>query len=264
MSRRAFTLIELLTAIAILAVLAAILFPVFSRVREAGRSTACLSNLKQIGSAVAMYVSDHAETYPMSRFPDATHPMTGCTAEDTNYPVDGLHGTSHNWKRAIEPYVKSRDVYRCPSNAHAWDRGGYNDAPGDETNVHHPGAPLANSYAVNGSFFHEAVPACWYGEPWERPRAAAEISQTSRLIFLLESRYSFPDLGGWYIPQRGPNQGSEGPFQTHNGMPNWLFADLHAKRVKLPATCTERMWTDTYPDWAGGCERIHEMADEYR
>jgi hypothetical protein len=47
-------------------------------------------------------------------------------------------------------------------------------------------------------------------------------------------------------------------------MPNWLFADLHAKRVKLPATCTERMWTDTYPDWAGGCERIHEMADEYR
>jgi len=261
---RAFTLIELLTVIAIIVVLAALIFPVFSRARESARMTQCLSNLRQIGVGVAMYVEDWDGAYPMSRFPDATHPLTGCMNPGQNYPVDGLHGTSVNWKRAVTPYLRNYAVFRCPSNAHALDRGGYNDAIGDEANAYYAQAQwLANSYATNGSFFHEAVPACWYGEPWERARYAHEIEAPANLIFLLESRFSYPDLGGWYIPQRGPD-GREGPFQSHNGMPNWLFADLHAKRVKLAATCVLHMWTDRYVDRAGGCERLDEMAEAYR
>jgi len=54
--KRGFTLIELLVVIAIIAILAAILFPVFSRAREAARKAACLSNAKQIGLALMMYV----------------------------------------------------------------------------------------------------------------------------------------------------------------------------------------------------------------
>lgn len=262
--RSGFTLIELLTVIAIIAVLAALLFPVFSRAREAARTTQCLSNLRQIGVGVALYIEDYDGAYPMSRFPDATHPPTGCLNPGQNYPVDGLHGTSRNWKRAITPYLRSYGVFRCPSNGHALDTGGYNNGSGDETNVYYaPSEWLANSYAVNGSFFHEAVPACWYGEQWERARYTGEIEQPSRLIFLLESRFSYPDLGGWFVPQRGPD-GREGPFQSHNGMPNWLFADLHAKRVKLAATCEGRMWTDRFIDKANGCERVDEIADEYR
>src|SRR6059036_3677856 len=64
--RSAFTLIELLVIIAIIAVLAAILFPVFAQAREKARSAACLSNLKQIGTAWRLYTSDYDEMFPTS------------------------------------------------------------------------------------------------------------------------------------------------------------------------------------------------------
>jgi len=58
-TRKGFTLIELLVVIAIIAILAAILFPVFARARDKARETSCLSNLKQLGTAVMMYCQDY-------------------------------------------------------------------------------------------------------------------------------------------------------------------------------------------------------------
>ena len=60
--RKAFTLIELLVVVAIIAILAAILFPVFAQAREKARQATCLSNCKQIGLASNMYVQDYDET----------------------------------------------------------------------------------------------------------------------------------------------------------------------------------------------------------
>jgi prepilin-type N-terminal cleavage/methylation domain-containing protein len=62
MSRKAFTLIELLVVIAIIAILAAILFPVFAQAREKARQATCTSNMKNIGTAWAMYAQDYDET----------------------------------------------------------------------------------------------------------------------------------------------------------------------------------------------------------
>ena len=68
MMRKGFTLIELLVVIAIIAILAAILFPVFAQAREQARSTACLSNTKQIGLSVKMYAQDYDESFPMGTY----------------------------------------------------------------------------------------------------------------------------------------------------------------------------------------------------
>lgn len=60
----AFSLIELLVVTAVIAIIAAILFPVFARAREKARQAVCLSNEKQIAAAWLMYVQDYDETFP--------------------------------------------------------------------------------------------------------------------------------------------------------------------------------------------------------
>lgn len=85
--KRAFTLIELLVVIVAIAITAAILFPVFARAREAARRTTCLSNEKQIATAVLMYIQDYDEEFPFVldlSGDDATGDNWG---DDNKYPV---------------------------------------------------------------------------------------------------------------------------------------------------------------------------------
>jgi prepilin-type N-terminal cleavage/methylation domain-containing protein/prepilin-type processing-associated H-X9-DG protein len=108
--RSAFTLIELLVVIAIIAILAAILFPVFAQAREKARTTTCVSNGKQMGTALMMYAQDYDERLPRV--------YTANFGPVNNGPRD--------WKQDIEPYVKNRDVFRCPTRATQWPGYGYN------------------------------------------------------------------------------------------------------------------------------------------
>ncbi len=62
--RKAFTLIELLVVIAIIAILAAILFPVFAQAKEAAKKTTSVSNMRQVGTAMLLYLGDYDDTTP--------------------------------------------------------------------------------------------------------------------------------------------------------------------------------------------------------
>jgi prepilin-type N-terminal cleavage/methylation domain-containing protein len=98
--RPAFTLIELLVVIAIIAILAAILFPVFARARENARKITCVSNLRQLGTAVTMYAQDYDEYLPNN--------FAG--KKDTMLWND-LSGSG-----LLDAYLKNKKIWFCPSD----------------------------------------------------------------------------------------------------------------------------------------------------
>lgn len=111
--RRAFTLIELLVVIAIIAILAAILFPVFAQAREAARMTACLSNMRQIGTGMNMYLQDYDETLPAADWGNAwVGPPYTVFAFQT-----GAGSGAPTWADVFQPYLKNTKVLKCPSDS---------------------------------------------------------------------------------------------------------------------------------------------------
>jgi prepilin-type N-terminal cleavage/methylation domain-containing protein len=107
--RRGFTLIELLVVVAIIALLAAILFPVFARAREAARRTSCISNAKQLGTAAAMYVQDNDNHYPDRSF--WNQPVAA-----GSYPCKPCRTDGGYWKVLMQPYIKNEQAFICPSD----------------------------------------------------------------------------------------------------------------------------------------------------
>jgi prepilin-type N-terminal cleavage/methylation domain-containing protein len=146
---RGFTLIELLVVIAIIAILAAILFPVFARAREAARKTSCISNLKQIALATAMYAQDfdglmyHARGRGFN-FPGCTMCTDdGCNAGrlfDPEVAADPDMGP-RKLIAAHSPYIKNEQIFHCPSNPRARQhvcRNSYNANGSPFDNQHDP------------------------------------------------------------------------------------------------------------------------------
>jgi prepilin-type N-terminal cleavage/methylation domain-containing protein len=99
-TRTGFTLIELLVVVAISALLAAILFPVFAQAREKARQAACMSNMRQFGAAGWMYTQDYDGMYvPPFKY------------EGRQSVCEGLYW----WDDLLQPYLKNRQIPLCPS-----------------------------------------------------------------------------------------------------------------------------------------------------
>ncbi|MFN8138583.1 MAG: type II secretion system protein [Fimbriimonadales bacterium] len=144
MRKRAFTLIELLVVVAIIAILSAILFPVFARAKETAKKTASIATMKQLAGAVMMYASDYNDIYPRQ---DGCQPYSsinphlngdnlfsgdGCTAPGP-YPWRLNH---YSWQKWIYPYMNTFKPFFHPrwvENEESWETNG----------------ELLNGYAIN-------------------------------------------------------------------------------------------------------------------
>jgi prepilin-type N-terminal cleavage/methylation domain-containing protein/prepilin-type processing-associated H-X9-DG protein len=202
--RKGFTLIELLVVIAIIAILAAILFPVFARARENARRASCQSNLKQQGLGIMQYVQDYDEKFP---------------------PCAWWNGTANQpWQLLVQPYVKSTQLFACPSNT-------------STATLYSLG--ILNHYVANGSDSATST-ATWGGI---RPMnygtngggiAQAQVESSAQLI-LIHENITATDAESW-----AP---TDLKFTNHLATTNFLFADGHVKALKPVATATPtNMW----------------------
>jgi prepilin-type N-terminal cleavage/methylation domain-containing protein/prepilin-type processing-associated H-X9-DG protein len=228
-TKTGFTLIELLVVIAIIAILAAILFPVFAQAREKARQTACLSNTRQMGLAMSMYVQDYDETFPTSVIGGDTWggPPPSGHYDDPNY---------HSWAWAIAPYVKNNNVFVCPSEfvqPAAWEHFNTTHAV---INDYGPGTSLAAITEPSNTIW---LTEAGNNAPWTNTNQV--ISQPGLYV---ENETQFTSAGTYTNPTiigRWHTQGT-----------NWAFADGHAKWYRPEQTInltdrTKDMWIANKP-----------------
>jgi len=209
MKRAGFTLIELLVVIAIIAILAAILFPVFARAREKARQTGCLNNMKQLAIAYTMYAQDYDECWPMT----------------TIYPASGGYQCH---ALLVDPYVKNKQIWRCPSrNPVNWYRGYY--------------CP----YGMTCGFVKQTRLTSGEnntGCPWGRPVKLADVRYPAETPLLAESRYLHSN-GNVYGQYRTRESGTSYSMEPHNGGRNIALCEGHAKWYGLRGDLALKCWT---------------------
>lgn len=220
---RGFTLIELLVVIAIIAILASILFPVFARARENARRASCQSNLKQLGLGILQYVQDYDERFPTSYdlVTFTASPSTYVAVQDSNASMPSrnyymaenpeANGNNRTWMDLIFPYVKSLQIYRCPSMD-------YDIASAANRRAHY-----GYSVALSGHVEYGIT----YGRTANTSIAMAGIQSPSQLLMLADFRSSRPLYNTWYLPQL--NDLTSETATPHLDGGNITYADGHVK-----------------------------------
>ena len=260
--RGAFTLIEILVVIAIIALLAAILFPVFAKVRENGRKVVCMSNLKQLGLAYQQYTQDY-NRYPG---PGNFYKGTGFAGDLGTWELGG------NWTSG--PSTALCD----PTSPFAY--------PPTSATTPAPAAPSANIEA--GALFSYAKQASSFFCPSDGAGSQKRLSysmncalgfmganrvrQPADIVLLVDEEgandgyfFAVYDDGTGSGSHSGSKTGAVGSTdeltKRHNGGGNLLFCDGHVKFYPFGAFPLDKTPAGLANKWKGtGSPRFHDRA----
>jgi prepilin-type N-terminal cleavage/methylation domain-containing protein/prepilin-type processing-associated H-X9-DG protein len=216
----AFTLIELLVVIAIIAILASILFPVFARARENARRSSCQSNLKQMGLGFMQYTQDYDERLPntidgSASAGDAIATPANANRGWINYKTFGGGADAFQPQYgSLYPYVKSAQIYVCPSDT--------------------PGRINGDSYAANSCVFNVN----------RTGKSLSAFSETARWMLLGEEAIASGDVttttDDAYIHKATASNDFSG---RHLEGSNIAFLDGHVKWFRSQKIKTDNLQT---------------------
>lgn len=214
--KQGFTLIELLVVVAIIAILAAILFPVFASSREQAKKSKCSTGMKEIGLAFLAYAQDYNDTLP---------PSLSYTASDATGVRFRWRGKDRRltWDMAIMKYTRNAaDMFRCPSD-NLQDSGGVRRDWG------------FRSYSMNDAWWAYYAAAKTPKEQCVcRGTALSTVPRSSQYVLLNEWPDKYNYLGGNMYQTIYDIYSPPAPLQMHdfNTSNNYLFYDGHVKLYK--------------------------------
>lgn len=242
---RGFTLIELLVVVAIIAILAAILFPVFSRAKEQARRATCASNLKQIGLALMQYTADYDETMPIYS--------------------SGIGSATQFTNPKYVPWLLDSYVKSLPSDGKTTEFTGIWRCPSTDRN------PNQESYGYNYLVLGNIPTAAQMSDPYysmyPRPAKLSAIPYPAQTIAFTEgttvvrppvevSTKSLPDtVRGWHLT-------SNALLGTDvSGSSNVLWCDGHVKPMQRRALVPAKQGSSTI---IGGEACSDDLWDRYK
>ena len=207
--------------IAIIAILAAILFPVFAKAREKARQSSCASNEKQIGLGIMQYVQDYDEMFGYRK-------TTSDGSDSDNMAT--------SWKVNLQPYIKSIDIFKCPSNPN---KNQFDNATANcNTNAPFTGMSCGPRSYLNNTVAGGTSTGIFGSRPANNDaRALAQITSPASVIIVGEYIYEQTD----YRVDVNCCGFTNGIYAGHSGMTNWLFADGHVKSLKPLSTLSRNM-----------------------
>jgi prepilin-type N-terminal cleavage/methylation domain-containing protein len=228
--KKGFTLIELLVVIAIISILASILFPVFARARENARRASCLNNMKQIGLGLMQYYQDYDERGPFTFGWDEASGAPNQLDTDVSRPAGyftirsaSVTGHYKSWMDYIYPYVKSVQVFVCPSVK-----------PSVGT------APVYASYGYStafGGYFNDISKYCGGGgcRPNWTPLSLADVQRVSEITMVMDVNtfQSMRATPGYIRGLAISTNGDQKLVSPHLEGGSYVYADGHAKWQSL-------------------------------
>ncbi|MBX3112251.1 MAG: prepilin-type N-terminal cleavage/methylation domain-containing protein [Fimbriimonadaceae bacterium] len=231
-AERGFTLVELLVVVAVIALLAAILMPAFASAKSAAKATSCLSNIKETGMAVTLYVDDFDGGYPQTRktSSDPAKDDADGSMEEPDY--------GPTW-RLVRPYAKTGDALaHCPEDP---------DPTGSLCDAPFPDHPDLHSYITNG----------WFAFGLKEP----QVKAPAETVYIAERRSSAGPGGvpycnylyrPWFnlanhdAPENDMDAESGAVSTKRHHQANYGFADTHVKSLPFAATFNLENGTDLH------------------
>lgn len=220
-----------MVVVAILCLLAAILFPAFNHVRSLGRRTTCASNLKQIGLALNQYAQDN-RFYPIIDF--QAHSNTNACSP---------------WADKIFPYVKSERIFECPSSQYGAYR---SDCPATDPSDEQP-ITFDGSYNLNirdASRLRDPVTGVFTNSYKSNQVTGPNLyTRPSSTILVLDGDGDYVSPG-----YQKPSATDTATLQNfgvpdrHEGGVNVCFADGHVKWMRLDALLKVSLWRINGPE----------------